>query len=120
MLKLSDNKLDAKHVVRWILYHQVADYAPSDYVFKLHSHYHSKDDKCDGYLEVFDYDIRNWKNLNLERKHNMIAYRKGAWKKNYMELNFDDFIVYDDYEKHEDENLLFGAGDIINLLVVLE
>ena len=101
-----DNKLDAKHVVRWILYHQVADYAPTDLVFKLHTHYFSKNDKCDGFLEVFDYDIRNWKNLNLERNNNMIAYRKGAWKKNYMQLDFDNFIVYDDYEKHEDEKML--------------
>lgn len=109
----SDNKLDAKYVVRWILYHYDSEYAPSDYVFKLYEHYHSINvkcdglkDKCDGLLEVYDFDMRSWKDLNLKRNYNMIAYRKAAWKKDYMVLNFEDFLVYDYYEKHEDEDIL--------------
>ncbi len=106
---IPDNLLDAKYVVRWLLYHQVAEYASSDYVFKLHAHYHSKEDKCDGLLEVFDYDVKSWKDLNLNRNNQMIAYRKGKWKKNFVNLNYDEWLVYDEYEKHEDEEILCQA-----------
>ena len=103
---IPDNLLEAKYVVRWLLFHQVAEYAQSDYVFKLHAHYHSINDKCDGLLEVFDYDTRSWKNLKLNRNKQMIAYRKGLWKKDFVDLNYDEWLVYDDYEKHEDEDIL--------------
>jgi hypothetical protein len=103
---IPDNLLDAKYVVRWLLFHQIAEYAPSDYVFKLHAHYHSIEDKCDGLLEVFDYDMKSWKKLNLYRNNQMIAYRKGRWKKDFVNLNYDEWMVYDEYEKHEDENIL--------------
>lgn len=103
---ISENKLDAKHVVRWILYHQVADYDSSDYVFKLHEHYHTKNNKCDGFLEIFDYDLSNWKNLKKPRTNDMIAFRKGKWKKDFVKLDYDNWLIYDIYEKHEDEDLL--------------
>lgn len=103
---IPDNKLDAKHVVRWLLYHQVAEYNPTDYVFKLFNYYHSINNRCDGYLKVLDYKVDQWRDLNLDRTHNMIAFRKGKWKKDFVQIDINDIIIYDEIEKEEDESIL--------------
>ena len=102
----NDNFLDAKYVVRWLLFHQICEYNPSDYIFKLHGCYRSANDKYDGLLEVFDYDLSSWKNLEIPRTNEMVAFRKGIWKKDSLKLNFENYLIYDDLEKLEDEDLL--------------
>jgi len=103
---IPDNLLDAKHVVRWILYHQVAEYDPSDHVFKLFEHYHTHGNKCDGMLQIFDYPMEKWHDQNLERTFNMVLYRKGAWKQPFVNLNLPNKFIYDEIEKEQDENII--------------
>ena len=109
---ISDNLLDAKHVVRWILFHQTAHYTETDYVFKLCEKYYTHGDKCDGMLEISDFSLDKWKDFNIPREFNMLLYRKGAWKQPFVnpnlkkpfdDLNFDNIIIYDEIEKEQDE-----------------
>jgi hypothetical protein len=117
---IQDNLLDAKYVVRWLLYHQVADYDENDYVFKLFEHFHSKNNKCDGILRVLDYDLSPWKNLNQQRTHNMIVVRKGAWKLNHIKINLPNLIIYDDIEKENSEDVIAEYMNICEQVICLD
>lgn len=105
---ISENLLDAKHVVRWLLFHQIADYNPNDYIFKLFDHYVSKDNICHGILKVLDYDLKPWYDRNLERPYNMVCLRKGIWKKSYpIDSSLRFHFIQDEIEKeYKDENLV--------------
>ena len=103
---ISDNLLDAKHVVRWILYNQVAEYNPLDHVFKLFKGYYTHGDKCDGMLQILDFHLEKWYDQNLERPYNMVLYRKGAWKQPYIDLSIANALIYDEIEKEENEDLI--------------
>lgn len=103
---IPDNLLDAKHVVRWILYHQVAEYNPTDHVFKIFKSYFTHGNRCDGMLQILDYETDAWYDRNLEREYNMVAYRKGEWKKSFVDLTLPKKFIYDEIEKEQDQNIM--------------
>lgn len=106
---IDKNLLNAKHVVRWILYHQdiTANYGENDYVFKFLESYWSKKEKCDGILTLFDFNLDFWKNNYKERPYNMIALRKGSGKYNpKYHMNLKNIFVYDELEKEKDETII--------------
>jgi len=104
---IPDNKLNAKWVVRWGLYHQVAPCDPSDYIFKFNANYYSVMNKCDGILSLYDFRLDFWENINLERNFNTVVFRKGDYKK---QLNYHSQLqnkfIYDEVEEYQDENII--------------
>lgn len=118
---ITDNPLNAKHVVRWLLYNQVAPYPnKNDYIFKYYPYYYSMDNRCDGILRINDFDLDFWTHENFEdRIYNTVLVRKGAHK---VTLNWHtqlkSIFVYDDIEKeYNDENILKWALNKSNVFL---
>ena len=106
---IDKNLLDAKHVVRWMLYNQdiTANYGENDYIFKYFESFLTKDDKCDGILTIHDFDLDFWKNENQDRSYNMVAVRKGHYKYHPgYHSGLRNVIFYDDIEKEQDETII--------------
>jgi len=106
---IDKNLLDAKYVVRWILYHQdaSANYGEDDYLFKYLESYITRADKCDGILTIHDFNLDFWHEQNKDRHYNIVALRKGVSKYNpiYHE-GLRNILVYDEIEKEEDETII--------------
>ena len=106
---IDKNLLDAKYVVRWMLYHQdvSANYGKDDYIFKYFKSYSTNENKCDGILTIHDFNLEFWENEYKERPFNIVALRKGRGKYNpiYHE-GLRNIFLYDDLEKEEDETII--------------
>jgi hypothetical protein len=118
---ITDNPLNAKHVVRWLLFHQTISYPnKNDYIFKYYPYYGSEFNKCDGLLRINDFALDFWTNENKDiRNYNTVLVRKGAHKvSSNWHSKLKNIFVYDDIEKeYNDENILKWAMNQSNIFL---